>query len=289
MSAWRDAVRLAVGTLTVVPTRPPGRLDREVAGRAMVLAPVVGLLLALPLLGVLRLLGADGGPLTGGPPPLLVAALAVGALALLTRGMHLDGLADTADGLGSGKPADGALAVMRQSDIGPFGVLTLVLTLLVQVAALAALLGRGFGTPALVVALVVSRLALPLACSRGIPAARPEGLGHLVAGTVGRTGLLVSASLAGVALATGIVLAAALSPTATLGPPAPAAGQLVAVDGGGLAPVIVGLLVTAGLPLAVAGLYLRRCVRRFGGVTGDVLGACVEVAFTASLVAAALL
>ena len=58
---------------------------------------------------------------------------------MLSRAIHLDGLADTADGLGSGRPPADALAIMRQSDVGPFGVATLVLTLLIQVSALATL------------------------------------------------------------------------------------------------------------------------------------------------------
>ena len=65
--------------------------------------------------------------------------------AALTRGLHLDGLADTADGLGSGKPAEDALRIMKQSDIGPFGVITLVFALLAQVAALAELYARLVG------------------------------------------------------------------------------------------------------------------------------------------------
>ena len=286
---WLDAVRLALGTLTVLPTRPPGRVDRAVGGRAMTLAPLVGLLLAVPVLLGLRLLGADEGVAHPGPPPLLVAGLVVGALALLTRGMHLDGLADTADGLGSGKPAEAALTIMRKSDVGPFGVLTLVVVLLVQVASLAAALRVGFGAPAVLAALVTSRLALPVACSRGIPSARPEGLGAVVAGTVGRAALLASVVLALLALAAGVVLAAALSPTATLGVPDPRPGELVTVVGGSLLRPLAGALLVVAVPLVPAGLYLFRCVRRLGGVTGDVLGACVEITFTASLVASALL
>ena len=67
------------------------------------------------------------------------------ALALLTRGLHLDGLADLADGLGSGQPAATALDIMRRSDIGPFGTVTLVLVLLTQVAALAHAEAEGDG------------------------------------------------------------------------------------------------------------------------------------------------
>ena len=60
----------------------------------------------------------------------------------MTRGLHLDGLADTADGLGSAKPAADALRIMKASDIGPFGVVTLVLALLGQVLLLASAWGR---------------------------------------------------------------------------------------------------------------------------------------------------
>ena len=202
----RDALRLAVGTLTVLPVRPPADVDRRTASRAMVLAPLVGLLLAAVVAAALWLLGL----LT--MTPLLDAALgAVALLALLTRGIHLDGLADTADGLGSGKAALDALAVMRRSDVGPFGVATLVVVLLVQVSALEALFSRGEGLPATAVGLVVSRLALPLACSRGIPAARDDGLGRAVAGTVSRRALLAAVAVALVAV--GLVVGLVVLPT----------------------------------------------------------------------------
>ena len=291
MSSLADGWRLAVGTLTVLPTRPPRQVDDTTAASAMALAPVVGLLLAVPAVVLVRVLHADRPPLVPGSraSTFLVAALVIGLLALLTRGMHLDGLADTADGLGSGKAPGEALAVMRKSDIGPFGVLTLVLVLLVQVAALTQLLGRGFGTPALLVALTVSRLALPLACSRGIPAARPEGLGHLVAGTVGRGRLVLSTVVAVAALLAVFLVAAAVTPDVTVGLPAPVDAELVAASRYGLGWLLAGLATTVVVPLGVTALFLRRCLRRFGGVTGDVLGACVEVTFTSVLLVSCLL
>jgi adenosylcobinamide-GDP ribazoletransferase len=248
-----DAARLAVGTLTVLPVAAP-RVDRSVAGRAMVLAPLVGLGLALPGVLLLEVLGDE-------VSPLLAAALVLGLLALLTRGLHLDGLADTADGLGSGRPALEALDLMRRGDVGPFGVVTLVLALLVQVAALAQLVAAGLGAAGLVAALVVSRLALPLACSVGVPAARSDGLGSAVAGSVTRGMALVAVLLS---------YAALLVPALLSGAPL----ELVAV-----APL--GLL--AGLALG------WHAVRRLGGVTGDVLGAVVEATFTGALVALCLL
>lgn len=240
-----NALRLAFGTLTVFPVRAPA-VDRRTAGRAMLLAPLVGLALAVPAVLLVVLLRDRVGPL-------LLAALVVGMLALLTRGMHLDGLADTADGLGSGRPAEGALDVMRRGDVGPFGVVTLVLVLLVQVAAVTELLTSGHAPAGLAAALVVSRLALPLMCLDGVPAARTDGLGATVAGSVSRTAAVLAIIIAGLAL---LALAAV-------------AGQRV-------------LLVQLGL---LAGLGLGfRAARRFGGITGDVLGAVVEATFTVALV-----
>ena len=110
--------------------------------------------------------------------------LAVAVLALLTRGLHLDGLADTADGLGPLRGRERALQVMRQSDVGPFGVVTLVLTLLLQIACLAALLRQDGGWLALWTAVVVARLAMSRTGLPGVPVAEGSSLGRAVAGTV---------------------------------------------------------------------------------------------------------
>src|SRR4030088_2467025 len=129
----RDGLTLSVTLLSVLPvTRPDGGggaaettpPSPEVAGLAMAWAPAVGLLLGAVAAAVLYV--CDHLLHTGS---FVAAALAVGSLAVLPRGLHLDGLADLADGLGSRRPADQALDIMRRSDIGPFGVVTLVLTL----------------------------------------------------------------------------------------------------------------------------------------------------------------
>jgi adenosylcobinamide-GDP ribazoletransferase len=251
-----SGLRLAVTLLTAIPL--PGGLDgagtgrapsRRAAGAAMAWAPVVGLLLGAAAAAVLEL--AARWARTG---PLLAAVLAVAALALLTRGLHLDGLADTADGLGSRRPAGEALAIMRRSDIGPFGVVTLVLTLGIQVAALAQAQALGRGAVAVIAAAATGRLALPWACRRGVPAARGTGLGALVAGTV-PAAIPVALTLA--------ALAAAF-----------ASGITVAVG------------VAAGLAVSLALTMLA--VRRLGGITGDVLGALVEVATAVCLLVTAI-
>ncbi|MEU5422924.1 adenosylcobinamide-GDP ribazoletransferase, partial [Streptomyces sp. NPDC020667] len=127
-----EALRFAFGTLTVLPVRVT-RWDRGAARGGMLAAPLAGLAVGTVAgaVGLLFLLLGAGAP---------VAAVATVAVpAVLTRALHLDGLADVADGLGSGKPAEDALRIMKRSDIGPFGVVTLLLALLGQVAALASL------------------------------------------------------------------------------------------------------------------------------------------------------
>ncbi|MER8089557.1 adenosylcobinamide-GDP ribazoletransferase [Streptomyces sp. NPDC058316] len=246
-------LRFAFGTLTVLPVRVT-RWDRGAARAGMLCAPlaglVVGLLAAVPG-GLLLLLGSG---------PLLAAVASVAVPAVLTRGLHLDGLADTADGLGSGRPADDALRIMKRSDIGPFGVITLLFVLSAQVAVLDQLYVQSWarGAVAAVVAAVTARLALTLASRQGVPAARPEGLGAAVAGTV--------TLRAAVAVGAVVVVACA------------GAGALL---GGYGAPRHA---LAALVALGVAQLLLRHCVRRFGGVTGDVFGALAETAATAALV-----
>lgn len=221
-------------------------------------APVVGLVLgavaALPL------------ALSRWTGPLAAAALAVAVLAALTRGLHLDGLADVADGLGSGRPAADALEIMRKSDIGPFGVATLVLTLLLQVASIGHAPSAGRAAVAVIAAAVTGRLAIMWACRPGVPPAREDGLGALVAGTVP------------------VAWAAALTAGALAVAAGTAAGTAAVVAGTGLALWTVPAGVTAGL--AVSWLLLRHVVGRLGGVTGDVLGALCETAATVTLLIA---
>lgn len=230
------------------------RWDREAARGGMVCAPLAGVVVGGAAAGVGLLL------VVLGAAPLLAAVATVAVPAVLTRGLHLDGLADTADGLGSGKPAEDALRIMKQSDIGPFGVIALVFVLLAQVAALTEAYDGSWarGAFAAVVSATVGRLALTTAARAGVPAARPEGLGAAVAGVVPvRGAVLVALAVTGVA-----------------------AGAGAAFGAYGL--VQAGAAVV--LALCAAELLLRHCVRRFGGVTGDVFGGLEETAATAALV-----
>jgi adenosylcobinamide-GDP ribazoletransferase len=250
-----DGLRLAVGTLTALRIRPPTRVGRSVARVAMLIAPVA----VLPL-GVLGgAIGAVG--VAAGLPTPVTAALAVGAVALGTRGLHLDGLADTADGLGSGYDRDRALDIMRRGNTGPMGVAALVIVLIAQIAAASAVLARPWGFMAVGGLACLSRTALWLGCSAGVPAARPGGLGATVAGAVPRAaaggGLLLAAAVGAVTL----------TPTGS--------------------PWWLGVVAVAVAALVVAGL-VARCVQRFGGITGDVLGAAVEINLLALLVVASI-
>jgi len=251
-SSVRDGLLLAVGTLTVLRVPPPRVVDRAVAGVAMALAPLAVLPLAVAA-GAVVLLGD-----VTGLPPLVVGVMVVGVLALGTRVLHWDGLADTADGLTASYDAPRSLEVMRTGDVGPAGGVAVVLVAMLQVAALAALVPRPHAWASVALLVCASRGALVLACARGVPAARPDGLGAVHAESVGWPAVAVVTVLSAVLAGTAAGLA---------GSPWPgAAGALASVA------VVLGLVL--------------RCVRRLGGVTGDVLGACVELSLAALLVGA---
>ncbi len=251
-----DALRLALTTLTVARVRRPRELDRRTAGRAMELAPLVGLGLALSAGAVVfavRVLGTTS---------FTAAVVGIGVLALLTRGLHLDGLVDLLDGLGSYRDPEGTRAVMKRPDTGALGMAGLVLVLLVQVGALSSAIAQHRGTLSLCIAVMTGRLAITAACA-GAPAATEEGLGALVARTV--RPLVTSGWTVGLLLVGALALAADPDATRSAG-------------------LRAGLAVAAVLTGLLAARALRaHAVRRVGGVTGDVLGALSEVATAAAL------
>ncbi|MGW5190152.1 adenosylcobinamide-GDP ribazoletransferase [Kribbella sp. NPDC004138] len=254
--SWADAARLSLGTLSVLPAGMPSRVDRTVSGRAMALAPMVGALvggIAAAVVVLTQLVNPDA--------DLLAAVLGVLVVAGLSGGLHLDGLADFADALGSRRDRETMLRIMKQSDIGPFGVVAIVAVLLLDVAALTACVQAGFGWQATLIATTASRLTLPWACLRSIPAARPDGLGSMVAATV-RPVTAVTATV--------VVLAAA----ASIAWPVP--------------PRTIGAAAAVLLAVATSLLTSRRARRALGGTTGDVLGATVELALPVALVTLAL-
>jgi adenosylcobinamide-GDP ribazoletransferase len=173
--------------------------------------------------------------------------------------MHVDGLSDTADGLGCYGPPERARAVMHSGGAGPFGVVALLVVLGVQSLAFGELADAGAWL-AIVAAVAVGRVAVVLACRRGVAAAEGSSFGTLVAGSQRPAALVVWTAVAVAASAL------AMPTTAWLGP----------------------IAVVAALSLST--LFVRHCVARFGGLNGDVLGAALEgcVALVAIVAASAL-
>lgn len=241
------SLRAAAAAVAFLTRIPVGRvvLDAGDVGRGAALFPAVGA-------GIGALVGLIVVGLDGELTVLLAAVAAVTAEALLTGAIHLDALADTADGLGAGTP-ERALEIMRDPAIGSFGATALALDLLVKVSALAAVAADSRAVLVVVAAFALGRAA-PLALSLALPYARPAS----------GTGRVLTERAARVSLAVGIVLALGIA-VAALG--------------------LRGLALAAGAGVAclVVGVVARR---RLEGVTGDVLGASAELATTFALVAA---
>ncbi|WP_327787100.1 adenosylcobinamide-GDP ribazoletransferase [Rhabdonatronobacter sediminivivens] len=245
MTRRLQELQLAVMLLTRLPA---GRLADPAPGLAAGAwaFPLVGLLPGAVLWAVLA------GALALGLAPMGAALLGLGAAALLTGGLHHDGLADCADGLGGGRDRAHALEIMRDSRIGTYGVLALVFAIGLGAAALAQI-GAGLGLAQALLIGVASRMAM-LGAMWALPPARDDGLGQQVRGVAPGALLPGALLLAGLALWTG-------------------AGSLW----------VLALMAASGALLA------RRAQRRLGGQTGDVLGAVQLASETAGWVALAAL
>jgi adenosylcobinamide-GDP ribazoletransferase len=235
-------LRVAVAFLTRIPMpHPDGAMPHDFA-RAQRMFPVVG-----------AAIGAATGffylaALAIGLPALAAAAIAIGAGALLTGALHEDGLADVADGFGGGRDKATKLEIMRDSRLGTYGALILLVIFFAKLAALAAL-PAGLALPGLIAAHALARGVLPVMATR-MPYARTDGL----AANAGRPDARTAATAAALAIAIAFL---ALPWTIAL-------GTILAVAAGAAA---IAMLAQ----------------RQIGGQTGDVLGAAEQVGETAVL------
>ncbi|MFJ7884924.1 adenosylcobinamide-GDP ribazoletransferase [Pseudomonas sp. NPDC096917] len=235
---------IALQFLSSLPIRLPGMPQPQELGRSLLFYPLVGLLFGL-------LLWALNSVLTG-TPLMLHAALLLTAWVLLSGGLHLDGLADSADAwLGGFGDRERTLTIMKDPRSGPIAVVTLVLVLLLKFCALLALIEQQH-TAVLLIVPLIGRSAL-LAVFLTTPYVRPGGLGQALADHLPRKAgwwVLGVSALASVALA----------------------GFWVMV-------------------LAASGfVWLRRVmIKRLGGTTGDTAGALLELLEVLVLVGVALI
>lgn len=246
MNPLRLTGRAAIAALSFLTVLPVGRLvalDGQDVARGSVLFPVVGGAIGAASGGAAWYLGDH-------LPPLLAAVLAVAVGAALTGALHLDGLADCADGFGARTPED-RLRVMRDHTNGTYGGTALLLDLMVRVAALSALAGTKEALLFSVAAGALSRVGGPvLAAWLPYAQARP-GAGEALNANPSSPRAAVAMVVAGL-IAFGVV----------------GSGH-----GNGTTPYAVAIIATAAA-IALVGWTSRR---RLKGVTGDVMGACLEI------------
>lgn len=243
MNEWFDDFKTAVAFLTRLPMpHPDGAMPSNFV-RAQRMFPVVGALIGGAVGLICILLRAIG------VPDLAASALALGAGVLLTGALHEDGLADVADGFGGGRDVQAKLEIMRDSRLGTYGSMILLVSFVAKVSALAAI-PDGYVVLSLVAAHALARGVLPVMAMK-LPYARKDGLAR----NAGQPDATIAAIAGALAFAIALL---SLSFTNA---------------------VLAALLACLGA-LGMARLALSQ----IGGQTGDVLGGAEQVAETAILV-----
>jgi adenosylcobinamide-GDP ribazoletransferase len=240
---WIDDICLGIGLLTRVPMPHPANATIESMARAQRAFPLVGAMIGLMVGLVDRCLLAIG------VPSLAAAALALGAGAALTGALHEDGLADVGDGFGGGRDRAAKLSIMRDSRLGTYGMIVLLVGFVARASALASL-PLATIIPALIVAHAMGRTVIPVLAA-SMPFARDDGLGK----SAGRPDIASTFTAAIIGVVITLVCL-------------PATQALLAV------------VVAAAGTAAIAALAWRQ----IGGVTGDVFGAAEQVVEAAVLV-----
>ena len=231
--------------LTRLPVRGASGGEGSLA-RAAWTFPIVGALVGA--VGALAFWGAAA----VGLQPFVGGVLAVAATLLVTGALHEDGLADTADGFGAGAPRERKLEIMRDSRIGTYGVVALVLSILLRAGAVASLVEPMLVAPALIAAHAAARATLP-AFMRFVPRARSDGL-SAGAGKPSMTSVIIAAFVGATTLA-------------------------VCFD-------LTAMLIALTLLVAAASFIAWLTLRQIGGQTGDVLGALEQTSEILVLLAA---
>ena len=234
---------IALQFLSSLPIRLPGMPQPQELGRSLLFYPLVGVLFGVLLLALNALL--DGAPL------MLHAALLLTAWVLLSGGLHLDGLADSADAwLGGFGDRERTLTIMKDPRSGPIAVVTLVLVLLLKFSALMALI-ENHHQLGLLLAPLIGRAAM-LGLFLGTPYVRAGGLGQALADHLPRK-----------------------------------AGQQVLLVSALVCVLLAGVSGFKALLVAAVGFFWLRhlMLRRLGGSTGDTAGAMLELLEVAVLVA----
>jgi adenosylcobinamide-GDP ribazoletransferase len=242
MQHWLEVLRAAISFLTRLPVgnRMP---SPEVLRAAPALFPIIGGAIGAFLGAFYFVL------ISCHIANFVAAALTVGASAMVTGALHEDGLADTADGFGGGRDVSAKLEIMRDSRIGTYGAVALLVWFFAKVGAIATLPIETV-IPILAAAYAMGRGALPV-LSFLLPYARADGL----AATAGRPTLRTVF----VAIATSVVIAV-------------------------LALGVTGALITSAVVAAGAAVISLLAMHQIGGQTGDVLGATEQIAETAAIV-----
>jgi adenosylcobinamide-GDP ribazoletransferase len=240
---WIDDVRLATALLTRVPMPHPDGATPAGLARAQRAFPLVGAMIGV-VVGLV-----DLALLAMSIPPLAAAALALGASAALTGALHEDGLADVGDGFGGGRDPAAKLLIMRDSRLGTYGAIVLLVSFSAKLSALASLPTVAI-VPGLVVAHALARATIPVLAA-SMPFAREDGLGK----SAGRP---EAASVVAAVIVAIVIAFLCLS----------AKQALIAIALAGAAAAVMAALAW----------------RQIGGVTGDVFGATEQVAETAILV-----
>ena len=239
---WIDDLRLATALLTRLPMpHPEGAMPTGLA-RAQRAFPLVGAMIGL-VVGLV-----DLSLLKIGIPALAAAALALGVSAALTGALHEDGLADVGDGFGGGRDRAAKLSIMRDSRLGSYGAMVLLVGFSAKLSALASLPAAAI-IPGLVVAHALGRAAIP-ALAASLPFARDDGLGK----SAGRPDAATAITAALIAIVIALLCLTAKE-------------------------ALLAMAVTVAGAAAMAALAWRQ----IGGVTGDVFGAAEQVVETAVL------